>query len=119
HLRIDDGSVSRMHAVIEINGTDDVQLIDLGSTRGTLVNGEKVTKARLSSGDEITFGDVRVVVTFLEDEATAVAPAPVMAANVAATAVLPQRPAAPPPYAPPVAPYAPAAPPPQQPYAPP
>src|SRR5256885_8702430 len=92
HLRIDDESVSRMHAVIEINGTDDVQLIDLGSTRGTLVNGEKVTKARLSSGDEITFGDVRVVVTFLDDEATSVAPAPVMAANVAATAVLPQRP---------------------------
>jgi hypothetical protein len=116
HLRIDDESVSRMHAVIEINGTDDVQLIDLGSTRGTLVNGEKVTKARLSSGDEITFGDVRVVVTFLEDEATAVAPAPVMAANVAATAVLPQRPVAPPPAAP----FAPApppqyAPPPQQP----
>ncbi|HXU84089.1 MAG TPA: FHA domain-containing protein, partial [Polyangia bacterium] len=115
HLRIDDESVSRMHAVIEINGTDDVQLIDLGSTRGTLVNGEKVTKARLSSGDEITFGDVRVVVTFLDSEATAVAPAPVMAANVAATAVLPQRPVAPPaaPYAPPAAPYQPA--PPQQP----
>src|SRR5437588_12248058 len=82
HLRIADESVSRMHAVIEINGVDDVQLIDLGSTRGTLVNGEKVTKARLTSGDEITFGDVRVIVTFLED-ATAVAPAPVMAANVA------------------------------------
>jgi TonB family protein len=113
HLRIDDESVSRMHAVIEINGTDDVQLIDLGSTRGTLVNGEKVTKARLTSGDEITFGDVRVIVTFLDDEATSVAPAPVMAANVAATAVLPQRPVAPPPaYAPPAAPYAPA---PQQP----
>ncbi len=72
HLRIEDESVSRMHAVIEINGYDDVQLIDLGSTRGTLVNGEKVTKARLHSGDEISFGDARVVVTFLEDEATSV-----------------------------------------------
>jgi pSer/pThr/pTyr-binding forkhead associated (FHA) protein len=41
HLRIDDESVSRMHAVIEINGTDDVQLIDLGSTRGTLVKGRR------------------------------------------------------------------------------
>src|SRR3954447_12679168 len=85
HLRIDDESVSRMHAVIEINGPDDVQLIDLGSTRGTLVNGEKVTKARLTSGDEVTFGDVRVLVSFADDEATSVAPAPVMAANVAAT----------------------------------
>jgi hypothetical protein len=95
HLRIDDESVSRMHAVIEINGPDDVQLIDLGSTRGTLVNGEKVTKARLTSGDEVTFGDVRVLVAFADEEATHVAPAPVMAANVAATAA--PRPAAPPP----------------------
>src|SRR5437762_13951819 len=79
HLRIDDESVSRMHAVIEINGPDDVQLIDLGSTRGTLVNGEKVTKARLTSGDEVTFGDVRGLVSFADaDEATSVAPAPVL-----------------------------------------
>ena len=92
HLRIDDESVSRMHAVIEINGSDDVQLIDLGSTRGTLVNGEKVTKARLRSGDEVVFGDVRVIVTFLDDEATSVAPAPVMAANVAATSHGPPMP---------------------------
>ena len=47
HLRIDDDSVSRMHAVVEVNGVDDVQLIDLGSTRGTLVNGERITKVRL------------------------------------------------------------------------
>src|SRR5467141_1220105 len=81
HLRIDDESVSRMHAVIEINGSDDIQLIDLGSTRGTLVNGEKVTKARLNNGDEVTFGDVRVVVSFADQDATAIAPPPVMAAN--------------------------------------
>jgi TonB family protein len=75
HLRLDDDSVSRMHAVIEVNGADDVQLIDLGSTRGTLVNGEKITKTRLGSGDEISFGDIRVVVSMLEpDEATVVAP---------------------------------------------
>jgi FHA domain len=100
HLRIDDESVSRMHAVIEINGPDDVQLIDLGSTRGTLVNGEKVTKARLTPGDEVTFGDVRVLVSFADDEATSVAPAPLMAANVAATA-LPRAPAPQPMAAPP------------------
>jgi hypothetical protein len=91
HLRIDDESVSRMHAVIEINGPDDVQLIDLGSTRGTLVNGEKVTKARLTTGDEITFGDVRVLLSFVDEDATNVAPAPVQAANIAASA--PPRPA--------------------------
>jgi TonB family protein len=67
HLRLDDDSVSRMHAVIEVGGAGDVQLIDLGSTRGTLVNGEKITKVRLRPGDEVNFGDVRVVVAFAED----------------------------------------------------
>src|SRR4029450_7110433 len=75
HLRLEDDSVSRMHAVVEVNGAEDVQLIDLGSTRGTLVNGERITKVRLHAGDEINFGDVRVIVTFLDqEEATVVAP---------------------------------------------
>ena len=77
HLRIDDETVSRMHAVIEVTGPDDVHIIDLGSTRGTLVNGERITKARLQSGDEIMFGDSRVLVTFLEAATPAQAtPAP-------------------------------------------
>ena len=92
HLRLEDDSVSRMHAVVEVNGADDVQLIDLGSTRGTLVNGERITKVRLRPGDEINFGDVRVVVSFLdEEEATVVAP------HVsAAAAAMPQARANPP-----------------------
>src|SRR4051812_24793978 len=69
HLRIDDETVSRMHAVIEIAGPDDVSLIDLGSTRGTTVNGERITKTRLQSGDEVTFGDARGAVTFLASAA--------------------------------------------------
>jgi len=66
HLRIDDETVSRMHAVIEVTGPDEINIIDLGSTRGTLVNGERISKARLQSGDEIMFGDSRVRVTFLD-----------------------------------------------------
>ena len=79
HLRIDDETVSRMHAVIEDTGPDDVHIIDLGSTRGTLVNGERINKARLQSGDEIMFGESRVIVSFLEAQA-AVAPPPQAAA---------------------------------------
>lgn len=75
HLRIDDETVSRMHAVIEIAGADGVSLIDLGSTRGTTVNGERITKTRLQSGDEIMFGDARVVVTFLQAAETTPVPA--------------------------------------------
>jgi TonB family protein len=116
HLRLDDDSVSRMHAVIEIGGPDDVQLIDLGSTRGTLVNGEKITKARLNSGDEINFGDVRVVISFddalgeMKEDNTVVAPhvAAAAAAQPAArpappvtAPIQPPPPSVPAPFAPP------------------
>ncbi|MEZ4434521.1 MAG: FHA domain-containing protein, partial [bacterium] len=62
HVRIDDDSVSRMHAVIEASGPDDVVILDLGSATGTYVNGERVTKQRLRTGDRIRFGNTTVVV---------------------------------------------------------
>src|SRR5437763_6028286 len=76
HLRLDDETVSRMHAVIEVTGPDEIHIIDLGSTRGTLVNGERISKARLQSGDEVMFGDSRVVVTFLEAQQSQATPPP-------------------------------------------
>src|SRR5262245_46781130 len=76
HLRLDDETVSRMHAVIEVTGPEEIHIIDLGSTRGTLVNGERISKARLQSGDEIMFGDSRVIVTFLEAQQSQVTPPP-------------------------------------------
>jgi TonB family protein len=81
HLRIDDETVSRMHAVIEVTGPDEIHIIDLGSTRGTLVNGERISKTRLQSGDEIMFGDSRVRVTFLEAQA-AMTPPPAAAPRI-------------------------------------
>ena len=63
HLRIEDDKVSRMHAVIEVTGPDDIFIIDLGSASGTVVNGEKVNKSKLQSGDEIMLGDTRMVVS--------------------------------------------------------
>jgi pSer/pThr/pTyr-binding forkhead associated (FHA) protein len=62
HLRLDDESVSRMHAVIEVTGPADVSIIDLGSTRGTFVNGQKVNKAKLQSGDTVLIGEIRIEV---------------------------------------------------------
>jgi hypothetical protein len=47
HLRLEDETVSRMHAVVEVTGPGEIQLIDLGSTRGTTVNGERINKAIL------------------------------------------------------------------------
>jgi FHA domain-containing protein len=89
HLRIDDDSVSRMHAVIEVTNKD-VSLIDLGSTRGTFVNDKKINKATLQSGDVITVGEVRVEVTIGEAEPVRRAPA----ASVASVASVASRPAA-------------------------
>src|SRR4030095_10652940 len=59
-LRLDDDSVSRMHAVIEVSGPGDISIIDLGSTKGTVVNGQKVNKAKLQDGDLVLLGDIRI-----------------------------------------------------------
>ncbi len=61
HAHIDHESVSRMHAVIEFG--DKCELIDLGSTRGTAVNGERINRCALDIGDIIHFGDVAFKVT--------------------------------------------------------
>ena len=69
HLKLDDETVSRMHAIIEVNGPGDVSIIDLGSTKGTFVNGQKVNKAKLQSGDTIVVGETRIELAIgAEDE---------------------------------------------------
>jgi len=60
HIRLSDDTVSRMHAVIEVAGEDDICIIDLSSSKGTVVNGQKVNKAKLLDADEIGLGDVRL-----------------------------------------------------------
>ncbi len=57
---LDDPNVSRRHA--ELRREDGQVLIsDLGSTNGTLVNGQPVTAARLADGDRITLGRTTLV----------------------------------------------------------
>jgi len=70
HLQIADEAVSRMHAIVEVTGHE-VSLIDLGSTRGTFVNGKKINKARLEAGDVIMLGDTRLELGIAEDGAAA------------------------------------------------
>lgn len=81
HLRIDDEAVSRMHAVVEVSGPDEVFIIDLGSASGTIVNGQKVNKAKLNSGDQIQLGATVVQVEIgagaVEEAAPAAVAAPV------------------------------------------
>ncbi|PKQ16697.1 MAG: hypothetical protein CVT67_02705 [Actinobacteria bacterium HGW-Actinobacteria-7] len=54
-LCLGDANASRKHAVLEREGTGWV-MVDLGSTNGTLVNGERVSRVRLRDGDVITIG---------------------------------------------------------------
>lgn len=51
-----DLSVSRRHARIE-HGAQGYEIVDLGSANGVTVNGVKVARARLSSGDVFGVGD--------------------------------------------------------------
>lgn len=55
----DDEKVSRVHARLDWDGAGWV-LVDLGSTNGTLVNGERIKEKRLSAGDVIEIGDTQL-----------------------------------------------------------
>ncbi|MCB0271466.1 MAG: diguanylate cyclase [Bdellovibrionales bacterium] len=57
---VDDEDVSRIHAKIE-STTNYVYIEDLGSTNGTLVNGEKIKRHQLQDGDRIQVGSVTVL----------------------------------------------------------
>jgi len=54
-LRIDDPGVSRRHAEIRAGFT--TTITDLGSTNGTIVNGQLISQVALEDGDEIVLGN--------------------------------------------------------------
>lgn len=58
-VTISDGKASSTHAVIEITGSGKVQLRDLGSTNGTLMNGTKVDADLMVVGDVVMIGEHR------------------------------------------------------------
>ena len=59
-ITIDDGNVSREHAQISPGGGGYV-VADLGSTNGTLVNGQRIAgQQRLTDGDIISFGSTHL-----------------------------------------------------------
>jgi len=92
-VRLDDDKVSRMHAVIEVTAPGEVFIIDLGSASGTLVNGEKINKRKLQTGDQVQVGNKRLQVEILSRTvAVASSPPIAMAAGVGrATPVVDER----------------------------
>ena len=55
-LVLPDAGVSSRHALIEDRG-DGFALVDLGSTNGSFVNGQRVTEIPLAHGDKLRFGE--------------------------------------------------------------
>jgi len=54
-----DPNASRHHAEILLDG-DSFELVDLGSTNGSKVNGQNVSRQLLADGDELTFGTIQL-----------------------------------------------------------
>ena len=55
NLRLPDVGISRRHARLDFDGAQ-VVLTDLGSTNGTMVNGQRVSAVALNPGDMIQLG---------------------------------------------------------------
>lgn len=62
-LRLDEGSVSRRHAII-VQSSTGVRLLDDRSSNGTFLNGRRVAQSDLNDGDVMVLG--RVVLRYLE-----------------------------------------------------
>jgi len=54
--------VSRLHCRVSADGRDHFEVEDLGSTNGTWVNGRKIKRAPLRTGDKLKIGRVEFVV---------------------------------------------------------
>ena len=64
-LRINDPGISRLHAEIRVGGAGaapQIDIVDLGSTNGIIVNGQKVRQAVISEGTRIEIGSTRMLV---------------------------------------------------------
>jgi pSer/pThr/pTyr-binding forkhead associated (FHA) protein len=58
---VDAGMVSRAHCRVAATSVE-VEVVDLGSTNGTYVNGQRVTRALLRHGDQLGIGRVSFLV---------------------------------------------------------
>ena len=69
-LRLRESEISRHHCIIRV-GPDEATLIDLGSSNGTYLNGQRVrSQAALHSGDELRLGSATFVVDLGDTGAT-------------------------------------------------
>jgi hypothetical protein len=60
-IPLQDGTVSGMHAVISKLEDGSYEVEDQNSTNGTFINGERITKKALTSGDILQLGQLRMI----------------------------------------------------------
>jgi len=72
-LPVKDKSISRIHFMIELNPPQ-CRLIDMESTNGTRVNGQKVSIVDLKDGDRITAGKTVLLLSVIGEDEPAVSP---------------------------------------------
>ncbi|WP_182525139.1 FhaA domain-containing protein [Nocardioides dongkuii] len=75
-VRINDPGVSRRHIEFLVHSTSsrdredvEIEVHDLGSTNGMLVDGRKVPRARLSDGSTVRIGNTTMTVRVVEEDA--------------------------------------------------
>jgi len=59
-IRLDDDSISRLHARLSLSGTT-IRIEDLNSSNGTLINGNRIDSNTLKDGDKIRLGDTTIL----------------------------------------------------------
>lgn len=57
-LQLQDSTVSKRHAKVTLSDGNSLEVEDLGSTNGTTINGQPISRARLHPGDVLGFGGV-------------------------------------------------------------
>ncbi len=68
HFQVEDDGISRKHAKVMKGINGEFQLVDLGSTNGTYLNGVRVNVATLADGDKIQIGSNTVIKFSIQDE---------------------------------------------------
>lgn len=57
--RLDSIRVSRRHCCMDLQPSGELEVRDLGSTNGIRINGQRVERGRLKSGDELAIAHIR------------------------------------------------------------
>ncbi len=65
-VTIEGSDVSRHHAKFQVDADGGIEVLDLGSRNGTLVNGVRVERQRLKLGDRVRLGSVLFVLSMEE-----------------------------------------------------